>query len=95
MYFKLKYFYHDSMYGDLQDFVDAFEKLLKLGLKTQQEREIITIILECCANESTYNAYYTHLMSKFITYHRRFLVGNKIHFLIYSKIFTGQSNILS
>lgn len=71
-----------------QDYVDAFEKLLKLGLKTQQEREIITVILECCSNESSYNAYYTHLMSKFITYHRRFLVGlHNVKFLYYLRVF--------
>lgn len=58
----------------LQDFVDAFEKLLRLELKNTQEREIITVILECSANERSYNAYYTHLLSKFLTYHRNYLV---------------------
>jgi len=58
--------------------MDAFEKLLKLGLNTKQEREIITVAVECCANETVYNAYYTHLLNKFISYHRRFLVGDTV-----------------
>lgn len=79
----------------LQDFVDAFERLLKLGLKTQQEREIITVILECCCNESTYNAYYTHLMSKFITYHRRFLVSLHISLKLKYLLPLYNSNVVS
>lgn len=61
--------------SSLQDFVDAFEKLLRLELKSKQEREIVTVILECSAGESQYNAYYTHLLSKFLTYHRNYLVS--------------------
>ena len=57
-----------------QDFVDAFEKLLRLSLKHQQEREIIYVILHCLLQEKTYNAYYTYLLQKFCEYERRFQV---------------------
>ncbi|XP_059112637.1 nucleolar MIF4G domain-containing protein 1 [Peromyscus eremicus] len=55
-----------------EDFLDAFEKLLKLGLKDQQEREIVHILMDCCLQEKTYNPFYAFLASKFCNYERRF-----------------------
>ncbi|XP_011248078.1 nucleolar MIF4G domain-containing protein 1 isoform X1 [Mus musculus] len=55
-----------------EDFLDAFEKLLKLGLKDQQEREIVHILMDCCLQEKTYNPFYAFLASKFCDYERRF-----------------------
>ncbi|XP_008262090.1 nucleolar MIF4G domain-containing protein 1 isoform X3 [Oryctolagus cuniculus] len=55
-----------------EDFLDAFEKLLKLGLKDQQEREIVHVLLDCCLQEKTYNPFYAFLASKFCEYERRF-----------------------
>ncbi|RMC04768.1 hypothetical protein DUI87_17940 [Hirundo rustica rustica] len=57
-----------------EDFMDAFEKLLKLGLKDQQEREIVHVILYCCLQEKTFNPFYAFLASKFCGYERRFQV---------------------
>ncbi|KNC87628.1 hypothetical protein SARC_00259 [Sphaeroforma arctica JP610] len=47
------------------DYLDAFEKLLRLGLKDKQEREIVKVIIECCMQEKVYNPYYAYLSSKF------------------------------
>ncbi|XP_032955135.1 nucleolar MIF4G domain-containing protein 1 isoform X1 [Rhinolophus ferrumequinum] len=55
-----------------EDFLDAFEKLLKLGLKDQQEREIVHVLMDCCLQEKTYNPFYAFLASKFCAYERRF-----------------------
>ncbi|KAG4300759.1 hypothetical protein PCK1_002836 [Pneumocystis canis] len=44
-----------------EDFVDAFEKLLKLGLKKVQKLEIPKVLLHCCGNERNYNPYYTYI----------------------------------
>ncbi|OWK06460.1 hypothetical protein Celaphus_00012453, partial [Cervus elaphus hippelaphus] len=55
-----------------EDFLDAFEKLLKLGLKDQQEREIVHVLVDCCLQEKTYNPFYAFLAGKFCTYERRF-----------------------
>ncbi|XP_027696799.1 nucleolar MIF4G domain-containing protein 1 [Vombatus ursinus] len=55
-----------------EDFLDAFEKLLKLGLKDQQEREIVHVLIDCCLQEKTYNPFYAYLASKFCEYERRF-----------------------
>ncbi|XP_019514670.1 PREDICTED: nucleolar MIF4G domain-containing protein 1 isoform X2 [Hipposideros armiger] len=55
-----------------EDFLDAFEKLLKLGLKDQQEREIVHVLVDCCLQEKTYNPFYAFLAAKFCDYERRF-----------------------
>lgn len=47
-----------------EDYVDAFEKLLRLGLSGKQDREIIRVIVDCCLHEKMFNKYYTVLASK-------------------------------
>lgn len=46
------------------DYSDAHGKLLKLGLKRSQEREIPRVLLHCAAGESNYNPYYTLVAKK-------------------------------
>lgn len=55
-----------------EDYLDAFEKLLHLGLKNQQEREIIHVTLDCCLQEKRYNPYYSHLIQKFCDFDRKY-----------------------
>ncbi|XP_024594952.1 nucleolar MIF4G domain-containing protein 1 [Neophocaena asiaeorientalis asiaeorientalis] len=55
-----------------EDFLDAFEKLLKLGLKDQQEREIVHVLIDCCLQEKTYNPFYAFLAGKLCDYTRSF-----------------------
>ncbi|GAA6028747.1 hypothetical protein JCM8097_007375 [Rhodosporidiobolus ruineniae] len=42
-----------------EDYVDACERLLQLGLSDVQQREIARVLLQCCGNEKAYNPYYT------------------------------------
>ncbi|XP_056341351.1 LOW QUALITY PROTEIN: nucleolar MIF4G domain-containing protein 1 [Oenanthe melanoleuca] len=67
-----------------EDFMDAFEKLLKLGLKDQQEREIVHVIIYCCLQEKTFNPFYAFLANKFCGHERRFQVT--FQFSIWDKI---------
>ncbi|CAO3686703.1 unnamed protein product [Rhizopus stolonifer] len=46
-----------------EDYLDAFEKLFKLGLNEVQQREICRVVLQCIGNEKTFNPYYM-LVSK-------------------------------
>nr|XP_046226579.1 nucleolar MIF4G domain-containing protein 1 isoform X2 [Scatophagus argus] len=55
-----------------EDYLDAFEKLLRMGLKDKQEREIVHVLMDCCLQEKTFNAYYAVLGEKFCTQDRRF-----------------------
>ncbi|KFM59175.1 Nucleolar MIF4G domain-containing protein 1, partial [Stegodyphus mimosarum] len=54
-----------------EDYMDAFEKLLKLNLKEQQEQEIINVIIHCALQEKTYNPYYAFLLGKFCNFARK------------------------
>ncbi|KAJ3037157.1 hypothetical protein HK097_003599, partial [Rhizophlyctis rosea] len=48
-----------------EDCADAMERLLKLRLKDKQEREIVRVLLHCCAQEKVYNPYYALVAQKF------------------------------
>lgn len=61
----------------LQDFEDAFEKLLHLNLKQHSEQEIIHVIVACCLQERIFNPFYACVAARFLHYHRRFLVSDK------------------
>ncbi|XP_038882894.1 nucleolar MIF4G domain-containing protein 1 [Benincasa hispida] len=47
-----------------EDYVDAFEKLLRLDLSGKQDREIMRVLVDCCLQEKVFNKYYTVLASK-------------------------------
>ncbi|KAL1271183.1 hypothetical protein QQF64_030199 [Cirrhinus molitorella] len=55
-----------------EDYLDAFEKLLRLGLKDQQEREIVYVMMDCCLQEKKFNRFYAVLAEKFCSHERRF-----------------------
>lgn len=54
--------------------MDAFEKLLRLSFKGQQEREIVHICVHCALREATYNAFYAAVIDRLCCYHKRFKV---------------------
>ncbi|GMP98368.1 hypothetical protein CsSME_00046287 [Camellia sinensis var. sinensis] len=47
-----------------EDYVDAFEKLLRLDLQGKQDREIMRVLVECCLQEQVFNKYYSILAIK-------------------------------
>ncbi|KAE8009038.1 hypothetical protein FH972_005496 [Carpinus fangiana] len=47
-----------------EDYIDAFEKLLRLDLHGKWDREIMRVLVECCLQEKVFNKYYTVLASK-------------------------------
>ncbi|RLN00872.1 nucleolar MIF4G domain-containing protein 1 isoform X2 [Panicum miliaceum] len=53
-----------------EDYVDAFEKLLRLGLSGKQDREIIRVIVDCCLQEKMFNKYYAVLASKLCSHEK-------------------------
>lgn len=55
-----------------EDFLDAYEKLLRLGLKDQQEREIVHVLMDCCLQEKMFNRFYAVLAEKLCSHDRRF-----------------------
>ncbi|KAJ3611851.1 hypothetical protein NHX12_021864 [Muraenolepis orangiensis] len=55
-----------------EDYLDAYERLLRMGLKDQQEREIVHVLMDCCLQEKTFNPFYAVLGEKFCSHDRRF-----------------------
>ncbi|MED6111710.1 hypothetical protein PIB30_054833 [Stylosanthes scabra] len=47
-----------------EDYIDAFEKLLRLELPGKQDRDIMRVLVECCLQEKVFNKYYTVLAAK-------------------------------
>ncbi|KAJ1514928.1 Nucleolar MIF4G domain-containing protein 1 [Coelomomyces lativittatus] len=47
-----------------EDYMDAYERFLKLGLKEKQERDIVRVIVQCAGKEKKFNPYYAHLSLK-------------------------------
>lgn len=60
-----------------EDFIEAFDRLMRLGLKNQQEREIVHVIVDCCLQENSFNPYYAHLLQKLCHFHRRFQIASQ------------------
>jgi nucleolar MIF4G domain-containing protein 1 len=49
---------------DSDDYVDAFERLSKLGLRSKDQRELLHVLLHCAARERVYNPFYAHLAER-------------------------------
>uniref|UniRef100_A0A8C4THK1 Nucleolar MIF4G domain-containing protein 1 n=1 Tax=Erpetoichthys calabaricus TaxID=27687 RepID=A0A8C4THK1_ERPCA len=75
-----------------EDFLDAFEKLLRLGLKEHQQREIVHVLVDCCLQEKSFNPYYAVLAEKFCGYDRQFQMT--IQFTMWDK-FRDLTNLSS
>lgn len=53
-----------------EDYLDAFEKLLRLAIKDL--RILVSVIIHCALAEKDYNPYYSVLAQKFCDYDRRY-----------------------
>ncbi|KAF3776825.1 Nucleolar MIF4G domain-containing protein 1, partial [Nymphaea thermarum] len=51
-----------------EDYMDAFEKILRLDLPGKQDREIMRVLVDCCLQEKVFNKYYSVLASKLCSY---------------------------
>ena len=51
------------------DYIQAFENVIRLNLKKQQEREIVKVLMQCCVNEQgAFNKFYALLAQRLIRY---------------------------
>ncbi|KAI9599490.1 armadillo-type protein [Syncephalis fuscata] len=57
-----------------EDYIDAFDRLIKLGLKEVQEREIARVLLHCCGQEKIFNPYYVLVAERVCSYKHGFKV---------------------
>ncbi|XP_071803318.1 nucleolar MIF4G domain-containing protein 1-like [Asterias amurensis] len=75
-----------------EDYVDAFEKVLRLNIKGGQEREVVHVLINCCLQEATFNPYYAHLGCKLCQYDRKYKMAFQFAFWDKFKILSEMSN---
>ncbi|XP_012152210.1 nucleolar MIF4G domain-containing protein 1 [Megachile rotundata] len=69
-----------------EDYLDAFEKFHHLGLKDQQEGEIVHVLMHCCLQENKFNPYYAILARKLCEYNRKYQLT--IQYTLWDKLKT-------
>lgn len=74
-----------------EDYMDAFEKILRLSIKDQ--RTVVAVIIHCCLAEKKYNPYYSHVALKFSNHDRKYMLA--LQFALWDKINEMQSLELS
>ena len=74
---------------------DAFERLVALDLKGKQDREIIRVLTECCAQEKAYNPFYAELVELFCSQNRQFKTTVQFSFWDVFKKFDDDSSVPS
>ncbi|XP_026825307.1 nucleolar MIF4G domain-containing protein 1 homolog isoform X1 [Ooceraea biroi] len=67
-----------------EDYLDAFEKIHHLGLKNQQQREVIYVILNCCIQEKKFNPYYAVLAQRLCDCDRKYQLN--IQYALWDKL---------
>jgi nucleolar MIF4G domain-containing protein 1 len=67
-----------------EDYLDAFEKLVKLNVRAQKEREVAFVLLDCCLQEQRFNPYYAQLTAKLSSFDRKYRMAAQ--FAIWDKI---------
>ena len=61
------------------DYLDAFEKLVKLPLKSPvKEREMAFVLSMCCLKEPQFNPFYAHVSAKLIRQDRKFRMSFQV-----------------
>ena len=67
-----------------EDYLDAFEKLTKLPVRTQKEREVAFVLLDCCLQERSFNPYYSQLVTRLASFDRKYRIAAQ--FALWDKI---------
>jgi nucleolar MIF4G domain-containing protein 1 len=62
------------------DYVEAFDRLLRLNLKARQEREIVHVLAVCCRDCKTYNPFFALLGNKLCEFRPSFKFTFQLHF---------------
>lgn len=73
-----------------RDVDDAFERLQRLELKGKQDREVVRVISECCAQEKTYNAFYSELAAMLCGHNRQYKTSIQFIFWDNFKLFEDE-----
>lgn len=67
-----------------EDYLDAFEKVSKLPVRTQKEREVAFVLLDCCLQERSFNPYYSQLVTRLASFDRKYRIAAQ--FALWDKV---------
>jgi len=67
-----------------EDYIEATERLVKLGLKNQVERDIMFVLLDCTLQEAAFNPFYSQVAIKLSSMDRKYKIANQ--FAVWDKI---------
>lgn len=73
-----------------RDVDDAYERLQRLELKGKQDREVVRVITECCAQEKSYNAFYSELAAMLCGHNRQYKTSIQFIFWDNFKLFDDE-----
>ena len=73
-----------------RDVDDAFERLMRLQLRGKQDREVVRVITECCAQEKTYNPFYSELAAMLCAHNRQYKTSLQFIFWDNFKLFEDE-----
>ncbi|VVT56352.1 uncharacterized protein SAPINGB_P004996 [Magnusiomyces paraingens] len=66
------------------DYVDAVDRLQQLKLRSKQEREIVRVLLHCCAMEPVYNPFYALVAARLCSTERA--ISKTFTFCLYDEL---------
>lgn len=67
-----------------EDYIDAFEKIVKIDIRTQKDREVAFVILNCCIQEKKFNPFYPQVMMRFANFDRKYRMA--IQFALWDRL---------
>ena len=91
------YIIHTILYYIIiyRDVSDCYERLQRLDLHGKEDREIIRVLLECCAYEVNYNAYYPELNVTLCSQNRQYKTTTQYAFYDFIKTIEGKDTIVT
>jgi nucleolar MIF4G domain-containing protein 1 len=54
------------------DYMHAFERLVRLDLRSPKDRDVAFVLIDCCGAERLYNAYYSYLATQLCRFQRAY-----------------------
>ena len=75
-----------------RDVLDAYERVLKLGLAGKHDREVVRVVVECCLRERQYNSFYKELLKLLADFNRQTKLTAQFQLWDLLKLLDGDSD---
>lgn len=68
----------NNYYFFFQDYLDGFNKLVRLGLKGPQQEEIVSVLIHCLLIYKIYNPFFAYIAQQLCESDRKYQVFKRI-----------------